>query len=150
MQKIHTVDIIKFSQGNQWWHHKMLFVFTGWRNGSCRDVKEELSDCFLQCIVTFCRSYSLWFNNFKGNVKGAVSQKLIYCNSNSTNCHQIEWIMKITEPSKYLKKGINNTACTKKKSHGWTNYLKKIKPDCNCRFWKLFSLTVFQSSFWCL
>ena len=33
-----------------------------------------------------------------------------------------------------------------KTRHGWTN-LKKIKRDCNKGFWKLVSLTVFQSPF---
>ena len=52
----------------------MLAVFTCKRNGSCRDVEEELCEFFLQCIVTFSKCYSLSFNNVKGNVKGAVSQ----------------------------------------------------------------------------
>ena len=51
----------------------MLVVFTCKRNGSCRDVEEELCECFLQCIVTFSKCYGILFNNVKSNVKGAVS-----------------------------------------------------------------------------
>ena len=55
----------------------MLVVFTCKRNGSCRDVEEELCECFLQCIVPFSKCYSISFNNVKSNVKGAVSQNLL-------------------------------------------------------------------------
>ena len=55
----------------------MLVVFTCKRNGSCRDVEEELCECFLQCIVTFSKCYGISFNNVKSNVKGAVSQNLL-------------------------------------------------------------------------
>ena len=51
----------------------MLVVSTCKRNGSCHDVEEELCECFLQCIVTFSKCYSLLLNN----VKGAVSQNLL-------------------------------------------------------------------------
>ena len=65
----------------------------------------------------------------------------IYQNSNSGNCHQVEWNIEITTqdvkrryklPSKYKRK------------LGWTN-LKKIETDCNRGFWKVVSLTVFLS-----
>ena len=66
--------------------------------------------------------------------------------SNHENCHQTEWnINKNTYLLKREKKqGVNNTASTKKRNR-WTK-LKKIGLDCNCSFWKLVSLTVFQNS----
>ena len=65
----------------------MLAVFTCKRNGSCRDVEEELCECFLQCIVTFSKCYSLWFM-LKVMLK-ELGQKL-YCNSHGRKCHHIE------------------------------------------------------------
>ena len=66
--------------------------------------------------------------------------------SNHEKCHQTEQNKnKNTYLLKHEKKqGINNTANTKKMNR-WIKF-KKIALDCNCCFWKLVSLTVFENT----
>ena len=58
-------------------------------------------------------------------------------------CRQTEWIIKISAQKVRREYKWHSKY---KIRHGWKNS-KKIETDCNCGFWKLVSLTVFQSSF---
>ena len=66
----------------------------------------------------------------------------IYQNSNSENCFQTEW-NDIKKTAQYMKRRYKQHSKYKRR-HGWTN-LKKIEADYDRGFWKLVSLTVFQS-----
>ena len=55
----------------------------------------------------------------------------------------VSWELSNFKQWKLSPNWVNSTYKTR---HGWTN-LKKIKRDCNKGFWKLVSLTVFQSPF---
>ena len=66
-----------------------------------------------------------------------------YQNSNSWNCQQTEWNIKLTAQKVRRSYKWHNIY---KRGHGWTN-VKKIESDCNCDFWKLVSLTVLKFIF---
>ena len=91
-------------------------------------------------------SYYTWQKNFHStidSVKWAVSR-----NSSKFKHWKLppNWVKHENNRRKALEEGINNRGY--KRTHGWPDKLwKKIKTDWKCGFWKLVSLTVFQSSF---
>ena len=62
----------------------------------------------------------------------------------SSNPHQTNYAKPLKNHGKHKKKVYKYKANTKGSIDGYN--VKKIQTDCNCGFWKLVSLTVFQSS----